>query len=597
MATFDPKTLTAPAKDGMQQFEEESSPPAALIEIWRDGLSVRDASGVIDLQAPEAAGHENTFEIGSQTKMMTSVVVLQLVEEGLVDLDAPLSDYLPADVIDDLPNADVATVREVLSNRSGITDFEAIAGPDGTPAYIAQLIAHPTTPIGPDDLLALAASVPAQFVPGSEYQYSNTNFLLLGKLIETLTGTAVETAFADRIFEQAGMTETRMNGLETEEGRLRSYTDLGLGSPVDVTDIPLIVGASGGAVSTTSDMIRFLDALLVSKSLLSPKMLAEMTEFRDTDGNPSLDGFSLGLASGTLHGQQFIGFHGGTLGTNSSTFLHVQSGTIISVASTHSDADPTKMLFDVFTALLADQNWAHFDADADHFSIIGTAADLLLDESRDVDGALQTALSLKGATLTFDGGLTDLDTGRFSFEDGSTLWIGKDEPDDIDILRDMREVAFADNQLIGQDGSDRLAAGKGNDKLSGGAGDDMLYGRAGDDVLKGGTGQDVLRGGAGNDLLRGGSGADNLGGGSGDDTLFGAEGADTFRFVAGDGHDQIRDFEDGLDRLDFSDTGLSFADLRIEKQSATQTLVHYGADSVLISHHETAEIGAEDFLF
>ncbi|WP_300014305.1 serine hydrolase [uncultured Roseobacter sp.] len=609
MADFNPSDLQTPQKQALDAFMTANQAPAALIEVWRDGLSVRSAAGEQARGSGTPAQTGNTYEIGSQTKMMTSVVVLQLAEEGLIDLDKPLADYLPPAVVDGIANAGIATVRQMLQNKSGIPDFDSVLGDSGRPIYIEQLISDPTAPIGPEALLQTVEDVPADFAPGTAYQYSNTNFLLLERLVESVTGSSLADEMITRIFTPTGMEDTGFKATTAGDDRLRSYADIGTGDLTDVTDIPLDLGATGGAVSTTSDMVRFLDALLVSKSLLSPDMLTEMTDFEAYFTSPdgtNIVSFGLGLTSAQLYGQTFVGFDGGTLGTNSSTYLHVESGTILSVVASSSTADPASLLFDAFAAIYNDENWASFDPDAGSFSIAGTAADIDLAETLDVEGQTQTTFSLDDATLTFEGAPDQLDTDAFTFSDGSVLWIGDGGRDRFDVLRSARDAAYADNQLVGGGGNDRLAGGFGDDRMGGGAGHDRMNGRAGDDLLEGGAGcdrligaagDDTLDGGDGRDILIGGTGEDVLQGGAGNDRLFGGRGADSFVFEAGDGRDAIRDFGFGEDVIDLSQTGLSFEDLQISRSWWGRVTVEYGAGDSIELLDRYCELQESDFLF
>ena len=609
MATFNPSALGAPQQRALDTFMSQDQVPAALIEVWRDGVSVKSAAGEQAYESGEPVRADSTFEIGSQTKMMTSVVVLQLADAGLIDLDARLADYLPPSETDGIANADTATVRQLLQNRSGIPDFDTVLGDSGNPIYIERLIKDPTLPIGPDTLLDIVQDQPAAFEPGSEYQYSNTNFLLLSQLIETVTGNPLAEEMDNRIFTPAGMADTAFKGDGEDPARLRSYADLGTGKLVDVSDVPLDVSGSGGAVSTTSDMVRFLDALLVSKSLLSPEMLAQMTDFDpffQTPDGSNIVSFGLGLTSAQLYGQTFIGFDGGTLGTNSSTYLHVESGTILTVMASSSTVDPSSLLFDAFAAIYKDGTWASFDPDAESFSIDGTAAQIDLVETADVSGDAQTELRLDGATLRFEGALADLDVDALTFADGSQLWVGQNGHDRFDVLRAAPEARHADNHLLGLDGHDRLAGGYGDDKLSGGSGNDRLSGRAGDDILDGGAGRDRLSGGSGDDLVSGGSGRDILLGGAGDDVLqggtgndrlYGGRGADTFVFDLEDGRDVIRDFSFGEDVIDLTRTGLNFDDLQITRSWWGRVTIDYGETGRIEIFDRHCELQESDFLF
>ncbi|WP_290557145.1 serine hydrolase [Aestuariivita sp.] len=623
MSHFDPQALKEGPSNALDDFADGSPAPAVLIEIAREGLSVRDASGTVEIGGAEAATTDNRFEIGSQTKMMTSVVVQQLVVEGLIDFDAPLADQMDLSGLEGIANIEEVTVRELLANRSGIPDFDSVPGQTGLPAFIEQLMANPGQPLGPDGLLAIASGQSASFAPGAAYEYSNTNYLLLQKLVEQVTEKSFGDLLSDRIFSKAGMDDSALKSDGGIEDVLHSYAELIPGQVLDVTNVPLDFGAAGGVVSTTADMIRFFDALLVSKTLLPPEQLDEMLDFRAPDGTSGTDGESLGLSSGTIFGQQFIGFQGGTLGTNTATFIHVESGTIFSIATTHSSAEPTELLVNAFAAIFNDEAWAEFDPSDESFSIEGTAAEIELSEDTDAPGGPETTLELDGASLTFDGALVDLDTGRFTFSDGSTLWIGDQGGDRFDVLRNAPDAGQSDNQIIGLDGNDHLRGGHGDDKIDGGAGRDHLQGRAGDDNLKGGAGNDILNGDQGDDVLDGGAGRDHLRGGTGDDVLSGGEGTDIIRGGAGDdiidggagrdymwggdgadvfvfqtdaGRDRVFGFDAEEDLLDFSQTGLSFDQLEIESHGSF-TQISYGDAEIMIFGTSCDPLTEDSFVF
>ncbi|UWS06023.1 serine hydrolase (plasmid) [Phaeobacter inhibens] len=623
MSHFDPAALKEAPIHALLDFAENSPAPAVLIEIARGGLSVHNASGTVERGGDQAASTSNQFEIGSQTKMMTSVIVQQLVGEGVIDFDASLAGQMDLTGLEDISNIDEVTVRELLSNRSGIPDFDTVPGQSGNPAFIELLLLDPNRPVGIDELLAIAAGEPASFAPGKAYEYSNTNFLLLQKLIEQVTGDSFGQVLEDRIFSTAGMKDSALLSDGRAENLLHSYAELSPGQILDVTDVKMDFGAAGGVVSTTSDMIRFFDALLVSRSLLSAEQMEEMLDFRAPDGTPGMEGESLGLSSGEIFGQQFIGFQGGTLGTNTATFLHVESGTIFSIAASHSNAEPTNLLVDAFAAVYGDDAWVNFDPAAESFTIAGTAAEITLTEDSDGPSGPETVFALGDASLTFEQGIAELDTGRFSFRDGSTLWISTQTTDHFDILRHAPNSAQGDNQLIGLQANDHLRGGYGSDKIDGGSGHDHLRGRAGNDTLeggrgsdflvgnrgddslsggtgrdhlRGGKGDDMLSGGGGTDILRGGAGHDTLEGGAGRDYLWGGKGADTFVFQLDSSRDLIFDFNAEKDQLDFSQTGLIYEDLEI-RTFGNHTQISYADVEVSIFATSLEPLTEDSFIF
>ena len=121
--------MLVPLEVRAASLSSSSGAPAVLIEASSGGRNASTALGVDDLATGVTASSDQSFEVGSQTKIVTAVVVLQLADERLIDLDAPVANWLPASVIDGLPNADVATVRQLLAMRSGIANYtEALDG-------------------------------------------------------------------------------------------------------------------------------------------------------------------------------------------------------------------------------------------------------------------------------------------------------------------------------------------------------------------------------------------------------------------------------------------------------------------------------------
>ena len=162
-------------------------------------------------------------------------------------------------------------------------------------------------------------------------------------------------------------------------------------------------------------------------------------------------------------------------------------------------------------------------------------------------------------------------------------------------IRNKQQGGDDDDNLTGGAGNDELHGGNGNDTLDGHHGNDKLYGDSGDDTLYGGNGDDTLYGSEGRDTLFGGQGDDTLDGGRGNhDTLYGGLGADTFVFRAGDGNDNITDFERGdRIRIDGFEGGFEALDIR---QNGSWTHIHYGdGDSIQLSNTLMDSLTADDF--
>ncbi|GII85042.1 hypothetical protein Ssi03_30320 [Sphaerisporangium siamense] len=233
-----------------------------------------------ETEAPPANGH---VRIGSNTKTFTATVVLQLVAEGRIGLDSPVDDYLPEFGMDRR-----ITVRMLLQHTSGVFNFTGEYFEDGT--FVPGI---PATPAGkewvdnrfhtyrPQELVRLALSKPARFEPGTDWSYSNTNYVLARLLIEKVTGRPVAEEMRRLILGPLGLTGTVQPTTEQDipapyAHAYYRYEEDGQTRTVDVTrHNPSWISSGGDMISTPRDLQTFITALLGGK-LLPAELLAEM---------------------------------------------------------------------------------------------------------------------------------------------------------------------------------------------------------------------------------------------------------------------------------------------------------------------------------
>ncbi|MGW5439981.1 serine hydrolase domain-containing protein [Nocardia asteroides] len=169
-------------------------------------------AGVGDVAAGTPIPDGAFVRIGSNTKTFVATVILQLVAEGKVELDAPVERYLPGVVRGNGNDGSRITVRQLLQHTSGLTDYLAGGDPslrrDRVPAAATRHRHRPQTALYPADLVAIAMSMPPQFEPGARAVYTNTNYILLGMLIEQVTGRPAATEIGTRILEPLGLRDT-----------------------------------------------------------------------------------------------------------------------------------------------------------------------------------------------------------------------------------------------------------------------------------------------------------------------------------------------------------------------------------------------------
>lgn len=246
--------------------------PGALVVV-RTPAGVRRAASGLGSREPRAALRAtDRFRVASITKPFVATVVLQLVGEGRLALDDPLGRMFPGLV----PNGGAITVRELLNHTSGLFDYQDDAGFD------AAVLADPGHAWSPRELVAIAASHPPLFPPGRGWSYSNTNYVLLGLVIEAVTGTSLEHQLGDRLFRPLGLAATSLPSAPAIEGAhahgyIGRATLPSLRSLLDVTEAlsPSISWAAGAIVSNGDDVTRFFSRLLAGR-LLHPALLKAM---------------------------------------------------------------------------------------------------------------------------------------------------------------------------------------------------------------------------------------------------------------------------------------------------------------------------------
>ncbi|WP_040806760.1 serine hydrolase domain-containing protein [Nocardia concava] len=301
-----PDTRTA-----LQRLTEADGAPGALLEV-RDahGRTVL-TSGVANRDTHAPMTGDARFRIGSMTKIFVATVVLQLVGEGRLDLDAPVERYLPGVVRGDGYDGHDITVRQLLQHTSGLPDYVDFLD-------LTQITTSPATHHDPMELVRLALAQPRTFAPGTGWHYSNTGYLLAGMIIDKVTGHPYAEEIDSRIIRPLALTDTLVPGDDQEipgthsQGYLKSADSM-----VDITRFnPTVAGASGAMISTASDLNRFLDAL-VNGRLLRPAELQAMMTTRPT-GDSDGSAYGLGLISTPLPcGGSYWNHDGGTPGFRS----------------------------------------------------------------------------------------------------------------------------------------------------------------------------------------------------------------------------------------------------------------------------------------
>ena len=232
------------------QIMKQSAIPGVVVLIQsRDQGDWSAAFGTRTIGKNDPISLDDYLRIGSNTKTMTATVILQLVQEGKLSLEDPVSKYVTG-----IANGDQITIAQLAEMRSGLDAFTSNLG------YNQTLDSDPTKAWTPDELLAIARPQPPLSPPGQVFDYSNTNYLLLGIIIQQLTGKSVAENFEQRIFKPLGLNHTSFPALNVSS--IPEPHPLGYQFGTNVADIDSyavppaeLPGALDGTVPPINDTI------------------------------------------------------------------------------------------------------------------------------------------------------------------------------------------------------------------------------------------------------------------------------------------------------------------------------------------------------
>lgn len=277
--------LAAPLRDRLQArldaHRTDDGYPGAIAGVWTPDGAWIGVSGVAGRGSDRAPGRGDHTRIGSVTKTFTVMALLQLVDRGEVSLADTIGTYIPG-----LPNGDTATLRDLARMTSGIPSY------NDNLDFVRAWAADPAgTVVSPQQLVDYAKAQPALFPAGSEFHYSNTNTVLLGMVIEQVTGRPVAEVFRSNLFEPLGLSGTSFAGESPDlpDPHLRGITDQP-GADVEELGIPLPPGGpirdatnwnpsweftAGAMISTLDDLRTWTQALATGGGLVSENIQRE----------------------------------------------------------------------------------------------------------------------------------------------------------------------------------------------------------------------------------------------------------------------------------------------------------------------------------
>ncbi|MDH5717945.1 MAG: beta-lactamase family protein [Spirochaetia bacterium] len=236
------------------------------------------AAGKVSLECGKDFQPSHYSRIGSITKTYTAVMILRLSELGIVNLDDSITKYLPGRITDEIAHASVITIRQLLNHTSGIYSYTDIL------SFGLDLLNNPYQLNSEEDLLKYISGKPGYFLPGESMHYSNTNFLLLGLIVENAYGKNLKNAFVDLLKTPLSLNHTFLDPDHMiPEGTSQGYLNMDSnGDITNATDYLMGQYADGGIVANVFDMYTFMNSL-VNGAILLPITLTEMKTWVDVE--------------------------------------------------------------------------------------------------------------------------------------------------------------------------------------------------------------------------------------------------------------------------------------------------------------------------
>ncbi len=342
----------------------ETGAPAVTLALMLDdqalgGGELAMAAGFADLAAGLEVTTDDLFRFGSITKPMTSTMILQLVQEGLIDLDEPVATYLGADwiegyVLDGVDYGPVITVRQILDHTDGFAEFAF------DPGFYALVGDRLDTALDPREVIAWAAERGPQFVPGTDYNYNTVGHIVAGLIIEELTGEPAAEVLSERLFVPAGAVDAYLpptqdpptdtvNGyvegllkvaIQSIAGDIANSDEALVGDYLNVSVAPQEVlrsaGWTGGSLEATATSVARAFSQMFDPMTLAPETVEAFTT--PWDGEPT--GYGLGINRGETEGYVTYSHGGGVPGFRSDAVYVPELGLTLAVSANLVQVNP-----------------------------------------------------------------------------------------------------------------------------------------------------------------------------------------------------------------------------------------------------------------
>jgi D-alanyl-D-alanine carboxypeptidase len=343
--TMDPEVLAILLDGRLEELRKRAGIPGVSVAIvWDDGRRWLGASGRADIAGKRPMTTGTGFALASVSKTMTAAVVLQLVDEGHLSLDQVVAPLLPAYGLDAR-----ITVRMLLDHTSGLPDYFV------NPKINKPLLAKPDAAWTPER--AWSYVLPKRPVPGTVWRYSNSNYLLLGELVEAVTGRSLAVEVRSRLLDPMALETAWYQAVETPRAEGATgyrrvaksgggFRSVAVAPPSDVLPFRSVVTASGGAGSmaaTALDAARWMGAFAGGRVLSSDLQAAMLADAVATGALGARVPYGLGIQVVTLDGRRALGHSGRYLGVRNIVLYVPEARLSIAVLTNQGTYDPARI--------------------------------------------------------------------------------------------------------------------------------------------------------------------------------------------------------------------------------------------------------------
>lgn len=301
LASADDEEFPFVEAEGILQAAFAADGPGVVAIVTKNNKTVFIAGqGLANIETGTPITRDTVFRMGSITKQFSAATIMLLVEEGLIDLDAPIRTYLP-----DYPEPGATvSVRQLLNHTSGIPSYTAIPGVMAPENTVREL--------STEQIIAIFRDKPLEFTPGENWSYSNSGYILVGALIEAVTGQSWVQVVKDRIGDPLAMNSLDSGVVEADVTQMAiGYT--GQRKPEISQPIHMSYpGASGELISTVQDLADWANALH-DGDVVSPDSYAQMIAPTQIGLSRTIP-YGFGLVTQDFHERRVIGHNGGIFG-------------------------------------------------------------------------------------------------------------------------------------------------------------------------------------------------------------------------------------------------------------------------------------------